>query len=241
MINKIINVLALAAVIYVNYLANALPINGKTTGELSDQYANLFVPAGLTFAIWGLIYLLLIIFVIIQFLPAFNSSATAGYWFALSCLFNISWIVAWHYEQMILSVLIMLGLLVTLTVINLGLTQEKQQLLKIVFGVYLGWILIATVANTTAGLVSAQWTGFGLSEVIWTIILIAAGVGIAGFNMVRLENPYLAISVAWAFLGIVIKRSSDQPSIVVAAKIAIVLVLLASVLTIYRMVRLKAA
>ncbi|MFZ9982253.1 MAG: hypothetical protein ACO3FI_09505, partial [Cyclobacteriaceae bacterium] len=155
MINKIINVVALAAVIYVNYLANALPINGKTTGALSDQYANLFVPAGLTFAIWGLIYLLLIIFVIIQFLPAFNSSATNGYWFALSCLFNISWIVAWHYEQMILSVLIMLGLLITLTIINLGLTQEKQQFLKIVFGVYLGWILIATVANTTAGLVSA--------------------------------------------------------------------------------------
>jgi hypothetical protein len=239
MINKIINVVALIAVIYVNYLANSLPINGKTTGELSNQYANLFVPAGLTFAIWGLIYLLLLIFIIIQFLPAYNSSATTGYWFALSCLFNISWIVAWHYEQMVLSLVIMLGLLFTLTVINIGLSQEKQQLLKIIFGVYLGWILIATVANTTAGLVSAHWAGLGIGEVTWTIVLIVAGVAIAAFNIIRLDNPYLAISVAWAFLGIVIKRSADQPSIVMAAKVAIVLVIASSLYTAYKLIRLK--
>ena len=239
MINKIINVIALIAVIYVNYLANALPINGKTTGELSNQYANLFVPAGLTFAIWGLIYLLLIIFIMIQFVPAYSSSATTGYWFLLTCIFNMSWIVAWHYEKITLSILIMLGLLVSLVVINQQLATEKQQLLKLIFGVYLGWILIATVANTTTGLVSIQWGRFGLSEVTWTITLIIIGIAIAAFSMIRLENPYLVISVAWAFLGIVIKRSSDQPSIVLTAKIAMALVIAASIFTAYRMIRLK--
>lgn len=239
MLNKIINVIALAAVIYVNYLANALPINGKTTGELSDQYANLFVPAGLTFAIWGLIYLLLLIFIIIQFLPAFNSSATSGYWFLSTCLFNMTWIVAWHYEKMALSLLIMLGLLAALTIMNLQLTNEKQQLLKLIFGVYLGWILIATVANATAGLVSVQWDRFGLSELTWTILLIITGIGIAAFSMIRLENPYLVISVAWAFLGIAIKRSADQPMIVLTARIAMALVIIASIYTVYRMIRLK--
>jgi len=229
------------AVVYVNFLANELPINGKTTGELSDQYENLFVPAGLTFAIWGLIYLLLLIFVVIQFLPEYESKVISNYWFILSCLFNMSWIVAWHYEKIALSILIMIGLLITLTVINLQLNQEKQQFLKVVFGVYLGWILIATIANTTAGLVSIQWTGFGISEVTWTIILICAGIVVASFNMIRLENPYLAIAVAWAFLGIAIKRTADQPSIVLTAKIAMVLVLLASAFTIYRMVKLKSA
>ena len=239
MLNKIINVVALAAVIYVNYLANALPINGKTTGELSDQYGNLFVPAGLTFAIWGLIYLLLLMFIIIQFLPAFNSSATSSYWFLITCLFNMTWIVAWHYEKMALSLLIMLGLLAALTIMNLQLANEKQQLLKLIFGVYLGWILIATVANTTAGLVSIQWNRFGLSELTWTILLIIIGLGITTFSMIRLENPYLVISVAWAFLGIAIKRSADQPMIVLTAKIAIAFVIAASIYTTFRMVRLK--
>jgi len=30
-----------------------------STGDLSDLYPNLFTPAGLTFSIWGLIYLAL--------------------------------------------------------------------------------------------------------------------------------------------------------------------------------------
>jgi len=241
MLNKILNLIGLVAVIYVNYLANALPINGKTTGALSDQYANLFVPAGLTFAIWGLIYLLLIVFIIIQFLPQFQSSVTTNYLFVLTCAFNISWIIAWHYEKMALSLIIMLGLLVTLTVMNLSLSQEKQQLHRLIFGVYLGWILIATVANATAGLVSMQWNGFGISQVTWTLMLIGVGALIAGFAMFRLNNPYLAISVAWAFLGIVIKRTEDQPNIVLGAKVGMVLVLVACIFVIIRMVRLKSA
>lgn len=241
MLNKILNLIGLIAVIYVNYLANALPINGKTTGALSDQYANLFVPAGLTFAIWGLIYLLLITFSIIQFLPQFQSSVTSGNLFFITCLLNISWILAWHYEKMALSILIMLGLLATLTIINLQLSQEKQQFLRLIFGVYLGWIVIATVANITAGLVSLGWEGFGLSQVTWTLLLIGIGALVAGFVMVRLNNPYIAISVAWAFLGIVIKRSADQPSIVLGAKVAMGVVLLMCAFAVYRLIRLKSA
>ena len=241
MLNKILNVIGLIAVIYVNYLANALPINGKTTGALSDQYANLFVPAGLTFAIWGLIYLLLIVFIVIQFLPQFQSSVTTNFLFFITCASNISWILAWHYEKMVLSLLIMLSLLVTLTLMNLNLSQEKQQFHRLIFGVYLGWILIATVANATAGLVSIQWNGFGVSQVTWTLILIGAGALIASFAMFRLNNPYLAISVAWAFLGIVIKRSADQPTIVLGAKVGMALVLAACVFVIIRMARLKSA
>ncbi|HPF93546.1 MAG TPA: hypothetical protein PLV65_06405, partial [Tenuifilaceae bacterium] len=67
MIYKIFNIFAFAVMIVLNYLANALPLNGKTTGELSAEYPNLFVPAGLTFSIWGIIYLMLFIFIVVQF------------------------------------------------------------------------------------------------------------------------------------------------------------------------------
>ncbi len=50
---KYINVVLFAGMLVMNYLANALPLNNKTTGELSDSFPNLFVPAGLTFSIWG--------------------------------------------------------------------------------------------------------------------------------------------------------------------------------------------
>ena len=59
---QILNIVAVIGTLILNYLSNALPINGKTAGQLSDEIPNLFVPAGLTFAIWGVIYILLIMF-----------------------------------------------------------------------------------------------------------------------------------------------------------------------------------
>jgi hypothetical protein len=225
---RILNVIFLIAVIYVNYLANALPINGKNTGELSNQYANLFVPAGITFAIWGLIYLMLITFAVLQFVPAYRAGVNEEPYFVLSCFFNIAWIFAWHYEFIFLSILCMLSLLATLALINFKLISERRTL-KLFFGVYLGWICIATIANITALLIAIKWDGFGISEVSWTITLISAGILVACLNMYLLKNPFLAISVIWAFYGIVLKRSTDQPSIVITAQIGMVLVALAAV------------
>ena len=236
MIIRLLNFAALCAVIYVNYLANALPINGKTTGELSDNYVNLFVPAGLTFAIWGLIYLLLMIFSVVQFIPKHQFTAIRpDYLFMFSCVFNIAWILAWHYELMAVSILNMLALLASLALINLHLANGNQTLLKLIFGVYLGWILIATVANFTAGLVSVGWSGWGLPEVGWTIIMIAAGLAVAAFCMIKLNNPFLAVAVSWAFLGIYLKRASDQPMIAYFALFAMTGTILAAAYVVYRM------
>jgi hypothetical protein len=55
----VVNLLGFVVVVVVNALATTIPLGGMTTGQLSDLYPNLFVPAGLTFSIWGLIYLLL--------------------------------------------------------------------------------------------------------------------------------------------------------------------------------------
>jgi hypothetical protein len=117
---RYLTLLAFAAMIYVNYLANSLPINGKTTGQLSGFYPNLFVPAGITFTIWGIIYLLVAAYCIWQFFPASRETASQIAWlFIISCVFNGLWIVAWHYQKLPLSLLIMTGLLVSLILINL--------------------------------------------------------------------------------------------------------------------------
>ena len=67
MLTKIIAVIAYIGMVIVNFLATSLPINNRSTGAISDAYPNLFAPAGLTFSIWGLIYLLLAGYVIYQF------------------------------------------------------------------------------------------------------------------------------------------------------------------------------
>ncbi|MFW5793751.1 MAG: hypothetical protein ACOCWC_05655 [Bacteroidota bacterium] len=235
MILKLVNILMFIVMIAVNYLANALPMNGITTGELSAQYPNLFVPAGITFAIWGFIYLLLLGFIIMQFYEPAKIPVKAISWvFAISCLLNSLWIIAWHYEQLPLSLIIMLGLLLSLIFINYQLQGFTTGITKAAFGVYLGWICIATIANITALLVHYNWGGWGISEEAWTIIMIFAGVLITSFALVRLNNPFIGIAVAWAFLGIVIKQRGDYPSIVLAAIAAIVLI---STLTLWLLIK----
>ncbi len=211
--------------VFMNYLANALPINGKTTGQLSGQYPNLFVPAGITFSIWGVIYLILLVFIILQFRESNREVVQhIGWIFALSCAFNGLWIVAWHYESLPASLLLMLGLLAALIIINYRLQPLSIGITKAAFGIYLGWICIATIANVTALLVYIGWGGWGLNPLTWTIILITIGVIITSLTLVRLNNPYIGLAVAWAFLGIVLKRQADYQSIVVAAIIGIAVV-----------------
>mgnify|MGYP006298594637 CR=1 FL=1 len=225
---QIMNIFAFLLVLVVNALANALPIGGNTTGELSDLYPNLFVPAGLTFSIWGVIYLALAAFIIYQARDIFSGRKikmpylkSIGWYFVLSCLANAGWIFAWHYRQVLLSLLIMLVLLYSLIMIytrlNIGnkpVDSATAHFVHLPFSLYLGWITVATIANITAVLVHYQWNRWGLSEVFWTVLVIIAGTVIALINIIqRGDIPYSAV-ILWAYLGIIIKRYSvDGPPI----------------------------
>jgi hypothetical protein len=221
---RYITLLFFGAMVYMNYLANSLPINGKTTGQLSEAYPNLFVPSGITFLIWGIIYLLLAAYCVVQFLPASKEMAVKISWlFIISCVFNGLWIVAWHYQKLPLSLFLMIGLLVSLIMINLQIKVLPMGVLKAAFGIYLGWICIATIANVTALLVNAGWGGIGISQQAWTIIMIAIGTLIVSLTVLRIDNPFIGLSVVWAFTGIILKRSEDYRSIVIAAAFGILL------------------
>lgn len=205
-----------------NYLANALPLNGKTTGQLSDQYPNLFVPAGITFSIWGVIYLLLLVFCILQFFRKNNDAVQSiGSLVIINFGLNAAWIVSWHYEFIVVSLLIMAGLLLTLVFINKSLIGNHAYFFKLTFGIYLGWICIAAIANVTTLLVHYNWTGFGITEEVWAILMILAGCAIAGFVIQRLKNPFIAIAVCWGFMGIILKRHDDYSTIAIASAVSI--------------------
>lgn len=210
---RYINILLVAGMLVMNYLANALPLNNKTTGELSDSFPNLFVPAGLTFSIWGVIYLLLIIYCVVQFTGSDKEVISNISWlFGISCILNALWIVFWHYGKLPLSLLVMLGLLITLIFINISIRNLPFGIIKASFGIYLGWICIATIANVTALLVVLNWNGFNISEEIWTMIMIFTGTLVVALTIYRLGNPFIGLSVVWAFIGIAIKRQDDYRS-----------------------------
>ncbi len=128
--------LAFAGVIAVNGLANALPFNGVSTGVLSDEIPNLFVPAGLTFAIWGVIYLLLAGYVAAAIaearlaakpeapgrLPSGRAawSRSDAILFLVNAAANAGWIFAWHWRLIWVSMALMLVILATLILLEDG-------------------------------------------------------------------------------------------------------------------------
>jgi hypothetical protein len=226
----------------VNALANVLPINNITTGALSDLYPNLFVPAGLTFAIWGLIYVLLGIFVIYPLIPSVRRDPQKvdfvqkiGPLFFISCLANIGWIFAWHYQILPLSLIFMLILLGCLLFIYLRLnvgksetTRAERYFAHLPFSVYLGWITIATIANVTALLVNINWNTWGLGEQFWAVAVIIVGIAIALSMLFTRKDIYYSLVVDWALLGILLKRLSvttvpDQ-SVVIVTIVGLVLI-----------------
>ena len=214
---QILNVVALLATLVVNGLANTLPINGQTTGEVSDSIPSLFTPAGYVFSIWGLIYLGLAAYVIYQVLPAQRDKrfmVRIGYWFVISSVFNIGWLFLWHYEQFVWSLVAMLGLLGSLLILylRLGVGRESvstadRLLVHLPFSIYLGWISVATIANASTVLVLSGWNGFGLSPELWTAIMvaIAAVLGIV-MSWLRKEMAYPLV-IVWALIGIAAKQA----------------------------------
>jgi hypothetical protein len=219
-----LNLIGFLAVISSNTLAVLLPLNNNTTQALSDKYPNLFVPAGLTFSIWGVIYILLGIYTVYQMVIAFRPAVQKrdfldriGIWFFVSCIFNTGWIFAWHYEVMWLSLAIMLLLLISLLVIYLRLgigrrndvSNNEKGLVHLNFSIYLGWITVATIANVTAFLVKYGWNRFGFDEQFWTVVVIAVAI-IITLGMIFIRNDiFHSLVVIWALAGILIKRLAN--------------------------------
>jgi hypothetical protein len=239
---SILNLLGFLGTVIINGLANTLPINNKTTGELSDQYPNLFVPAGLTFSIWGLIYILLAIFAIYQLIIVIRKDTQRssfieriGLLFFGSCVANIGWIFAWHYEIVPLSLVFMLLLLGCLIAIYLRLNigklaapKTERYLVHLPFSVYLGWITIATIANVTALLVDINWNTFGLGEQFWAVAVIVVGIAIALSILFTRKDIFYCLVVDWALLGILIRRLTVDAvpvqSVIVTTIVGLVLI-----------------
>lgn len=241
LILKLSVIISYLGMITVNFLANALPIAGKNTGVISDSYPNLFAPAGLTFAIWGLIYLLLASYVIYYLSNKETNNKNifekVAKLFILSSLANIAWIFCWHYGLLALSVIIMLIILISLISIATAISKEKlktkeQIFLSLPFSIYFSWITVATIANITAFLVDINWSGWGIKESTWTIIILLVGALIGIIRSLKDKNiPYLLVFI-WAYFGIWYKHNSpdafngEYPWIIKTAFFAIVLFVL---------------
>lgn len=233
-LRQILCFVTLAIVLVVNYLANALPLGGNPTGELARSFDVLFLPAGYVFSIWGLIYLLLIAFTVFQaqlrhrYDRELDRIGTA---FCYTNVANVLWLVFFHSELVILSLVAMIALLGLLIYIAVRLQISEQRgpgprlwFVHVPFDIYLGWISVATVANATQVLSEAGLSGVILGDIGWTIVAFAAVVALSLFMSFRFSNiPHAAVLV-WALVGIAVEQEGI-PAVVWGASVSAVVII----------------
>ena len=227
MINKILGFKIANIVMFVGTLiVNYLTINGvghlKSIGNVSGEYDTLITPPSWAFSIWGLIYVGLLLFSICQFVPQFNLDRyvkNISILFILSCLFNMTWIIAFSLGTPIsitVSVFLIFGLLTCLLLIEKRCnffsyhnTKYEIAFVDVPFSLYLGWIMIATILNVVV-CIKAWLNGTSIENenIYYVVILIIAAI----LYLVKLvKNNYVTLLVFfYVLISLSIKHSGEN-------------------------------
>jgi hypothetical protein len=228
--------------ISVNAAANILPINGIETGDVSDKYFTLFTPAGYVFAIWSVIYLGLLAYMVYQALPSQRTNPrlrAIGWWYVAGNAANTAWIFFWHYEQLLITVGLIVVLLVCLVMAYLRLAAARSVkglvpraefwTTHVPFSIYTAWVTVATVANASSFLVQVGYDGSPLTPAIWTVLLLIVATGIGLLFLSRWRDVAYVGVLVWAFAGIAVNQSEVALVSWTAAGLAALLAVLAIV------------
>jgi len=232
-----VNIVAFIVTVAVNGLAGSTTLlGGVTSADVSDRYPTLVTPAGFTFAIWGVIYTLLLLFVVYQALPKNRDKpflGQVGMLFGLSSFCNVCWLFLWHYDLIAYSLVLMLALLASLILIyrrldigRAAVSLKEMALVHLPFSVYLGWISIATIANVSVTLTAVGWDGWGIPDATWAVVIIGVALVLTLAMLATRKDVAFSLVVVWALVGILSKQSDFQ-NIVLAAEVCIAIILIA--------------
>jgi translocator protein len=244
------NIIFFALTVVVNSLAGSTNIiGGRNTADVSNANSTLVTPAGYVFSIWGIIYILLGVFVVYQALPnekGKDYQRKISWLFVLSSLVNIAWIFVWQFEYLSLSVLLIFVLLATLILIylRLGVSKSKVKLreklaVHLPFSVYLGWITVASIADVAATLVHYNWNGFGIIPQTWAILVVVVTLIITMLMLAIRKDIAFALVIIWALVGIGVNHSGNQTIVRLTEAGAVIVVIALIVMVLVTKLRKK--
>ncbi len=240
-----INAVLLVLTLFVNAAGAFGLINNLSQKEVSDMYPTLITPSPSTFSIWSVIYTFLIVSIVVMiFKNKDDYYARAvekiSLLFWVSCGLNVVWIVSFSYNLIGLSTLFIFAFLIVMVLITkqIGKIQsQKRWLLPVTFGLYTGWLFIATVVNIAAWLVKIEWSGFGISAEIWSVFILLVAVVLTVGVLLETKNAIFPMPIAWAYFGIynaLVDSNSGATLLQTVSLIGIVLLVGAAAIQFYK-------
>lgn len=239
-----INLGLLLLIIVVNFLGGTGQINGTSQSEVSDSYHTLITPAGFTFSIWSVIYILLLISMITMVIKHKDDyyspvieRISPFLW--LSYATNMIWIVLFSYRFVGVSTVFIFAYLFSLSIIMMRLkplSQKRQWLLPLTIGLNTGWLFIASVVNVAASLVKIEWDGWGLSQSNWAMIMMVVATLLTLLVLSIVKNASFPLPIAWALFGIFMELNTSETNgfLGIVAIVCMISLLLISFFTFYK-------
>ncbi|WP_404290754.1 tryptophan-rich sensory protein [Glutamicibacter arilaitensis] len=211
----ILEIAALGAAITAAFIGSGA-LGGTSIQDAAGGYlsadSTLLAPSGPAFSIWSFIYLGLAVFAVFQALPLGRRSATLRALrlpVAASALLNAAWIAVVQLDLLALSAVVIFALLLVLiwTLVRLvrygSSSRAEHWIMWLTFGVYLGWVNVASIANVSALLSSwgvgenASWAPFAALALLVVAVLI--GVAVSWYCAGKL---YTALAMVWGIAWI---------------------------------------
>lgn len=211
---KIFIGISYVGMLFINYLANALPLNNQNTGEISSKYPSYFTPDGFTFSIWGIIYIFLGIYVVKMIITSSSDLSeqfliTTMTLFIVTSILNILWLYCWHYDYIVLSSIVM-SIFLVLLLVAITIIPAESTFIKSTFSLYAGWLSIAFIANITIMLIYLNVDFFLQKEVFWFITITIIGLLLVSLVLFTTGNVVYSLVFIWAYFGIFMKHLSQS-------------------------------
>ena len=214
MVKIILLILSFIATITVHILANTLPINGQTTESILNRLPIFFTPAHYVFFIWIIIYILLACWIwnsIKEYWATRQLPLKRVLLFAVTSIFQIAWILFWHFELFNYSIVMLFALLGTLFLLYISYpTQQQNWMSRLPISIYIGWIFIETFINLDYLLTYYEFGGLGMTKSLWTVIILTIATAIALHFRYHYEDRVIVVTFIWSFIGLAVRHLLNE-------------------------------
>ncbi|WP_345801461.1 tryptophan-rich sensory protein [Microbacterium sp. AZCO] len=211
------------------------PVQDLQGGSL-DSDGSFLAPARPAFSIWSAIYLLLIAYTVWQALPgqrADRRQRALGWWIALTAVLNGVWLVTAQYANLpltVLSIFVLLAALAATFQRTVAVPAERPVdaiLIDATTGLHLGWVTLASVANTAAWLTNARLDVSAPAAWGIGVLVVVAVIGVA-IPLASGGRFAPGLAIAWGLVWVAVGRLTGEPASVpigVAALVVAAIVL----------------
>ena len=195
----------------------------RSLPSITDEYSLRIAPANYAFAIWGLIYTLLFVFVVYQALPndwvpSRNNTlifTEIGYQFFINMMVNSVWLVLfqtgkrWGFFLGLIDIILILISNVFMMQKSIGsdVTLVEWIAMRAGFSIYSGWVTAATILNVcfvlkSFGMKDPNVLGGRLTEEQITIPILWVAMIIYNIYSYREMNPLYGTVFIWVITAI---------------------------------------